>query len=327
MTPFPAHLVFPLAADIAAYLRAALDENIHLTIEDETPPPANLRALVSGRPSADQLRSYPGLELLLIPFAGLPAVTREVLSDFPGLPVYSVHHNTEATAEMALTLMMACARNIIPAHNTFRHNDWSPRYNQRETSVLLAGQTALILGYGRIGRRVGAVCRALGMEVLGVRRAPSDAPDEFTLADLPDLLPRANVVVITLPGTPETENLLGADQLAALPDRAILVNVGRAAVVDEAALYAALTEGTMHAAGLDVWYSYPRGDAMSEKDDYAPSSQPFGDLDNVVISPHRAGGLGIIAVELARMDGIAAALNAAARGEPIPNPVNIAAGY
>jgi phosphoglycerate dehydrogenase-like enzyme len=325
VSDFPAHLVFPLAPDIEAYLRERLDDNIRLTIGDAPPP--DLRALASGRPTAEQLRSLPDLDLLLIPFVGLPPVTRDVLANFPDLPVHNVRHNTTATAEMAITLLTACARNIIPAHNAFRHHDWSPRYNQRETSVLLAGKTALILGYGAIGRRVGTVCRAMDMVVMGVRRSPSDAPDEFTLADLPDLLPRANVVVITLPGTPETEDLLGPDALRALPDRAILVNVGRAAVVDEDALYHALTEGTMHAAGLDVWYSYPGRDPMSDRDDNAPSAQPFGDLDNVVMSPHRAGGLGIIELEHNRMDGIAVALNAAARGELIPNPVDVSAGY
>lgn len=325
MSAFPAHLVFPLADDIAAYLRAQLDPAIRLTTDG--PPPPDVRALVSGRPTAAELRALPGLELLLIPFAGLPAVTREVLREFPALPVHSVHHNTAATAELAVGLLLACARAIVPAHNAFRHHDWSPRYDQRETSVLLDGQTALILGYGRVGRRVGAACAALGMDVLGVRRSPSGAPNEFTLAQLPGLLPQANVVVVTLPGTPETENLLDANALAALPARAILVNVGRAAVVDEAALYGALTAGTMHAAGLDVWYSYPRGDAMRERDDAAPAAQPFGTLTNVVMSPHRAGGLGIVAVEQRRMDGIAAALNAAARGEPVPDPVDVAAGY
>jgi phosphoglycerate dehydrogenase-like enzyme len=320
---YRAHLTWAPDDAPLAHLRARLGAAVEISIGDDVPP--ETQALVAGRPKPEQLAAPTALDLLLIPFAGLPTITAERMRDFPHIPIHNIHHNAAPTAELAIGLMIACARLMIPAHNTFATGDWSPRFDGLRTALLLTGKTALVLGYGEVGRRIGAACSALGMEVLGVRRRPSDAANEFTLDELPGLLPRADVLFICLPGTPATDGLLGTNELAALPPRAVLVNVGRAAVVDEAALYAALTEGTMHAAGLDVWYDYPPDEASRAH--YYPASHPFWELENVVLSPHRGGGLGNIRVEQARMDGVADALLAAARSEPVPHPVDLDAGY
>jgi phosphoglycerate dehydrogenase-like enzyme len=103
----------------------------------------------------------------------------------------------------------------------------------------------------------------------------------------------------------------------------VLVNVGRGPIVDEAALYAALRDGTLYAAGLDVWYNYPADEAARAHT--PPSDYPFHELDNVVMSPHRAGSS--VETEALRMVHLARLLNAAARGEPMPNRVDLEAGY
>ena len=264
--------------------------------------------------------------MLLIPFAGLPAVTRERLADFPGLAVHNLHHNAAATAELATGLLLACARGIVPVHNQFRDGDWTTRYTSDPPHVILNGKTALIVGYGAVGRRVGAVCTALGMQVIGVRRRTTDSePGVVSVRALGDWLPRADVLVIAVPGTAETEGLIGAAELAQLPRTAIVINTGRAAVINEAALYMALRDGHLHAAGLDVWYQYPP-DEDSRTDTY-PAEHPFWELDNVVMSPHRGGAYGTADIERERMAGVARALNAAAAGDPVPHPVDLDAGY
>ncbi len=83
------------------------------------------------------------------------------------------------------------------------------------------------------------------------------------------------------------DGLLGAAELALLPDGAVLVNIGRGPIVDERALYEGLRDGRPHAAGLDVWYSYPPDEAA--RANWPPSAYPFHELDNVVLSPHRGG--------------------------------------
>jgi phosphoglycerate dehydrogenase-like enzyme len=310
-------------------LRADLHSDITLTLGPDLPEPAGYHILVAGRPQRKDLTASPNLQALVVPWAGLPEETRQLLIEFPDLAVHNLHHNAPIVAEFAITLLLAAAKWIVPMDRALRSNDWTPRY-QPSPVVLLNGKTALVLGYGAIGQRVARLCRGLGMEVVAVRRhagAPlNDAAAEVSCAPLEALhrlLPRANALIICLPHTPETSGLIGAQELSLLPAGAILVNVGRGSIVDEAALYHALRDGTLYAAGLDVWYNRPADEAG--RSHTPPSAYPFHELDNVVMSPHRAGWC--TETQTMRMAHLAALLNAAARGEPMPNKVDVRAGY
>jgi phosphoglycerate dehydrogenase-like enzyme len=321
------HLLHPPEPDPLAHLRAQLDPEVHLTLGPELPAPAEYHVLVAGRPRREHLTASPNLHTLVIPWAGIPEGTQELMLDFPQVAVHNLHHNAAAAAEMAVALMLAAAKFIVPVDRVFRAHDWRPRYRPNP-AVLLEGKAALILGYGAIGRRVARACRGLGMRVLATRRhvavPPRDGPDEIHPPHaLHRLLPRADVLVVCLPHTPETDGLIGQEELALLPPGAVLVNVGRGPIVDEAALYRALRDTTLYAAGLDVWYNYPADEAS--RSHTPPSAYPFHELDNVVMSPHRAGGSR--ETEVQRMAHLAVLLNAAARGEPVPNRVDVQAGY
>lgn len=322
-----AYMLDFLDPQFLAYLHRRLDARVNLTFGDTPSIPPDTHLLIAARPTPEQLSASPLLHSLIIPFAGLPEVTRQRLHDFPHIRVYNLHHNSASAAEMAITLMLSAAKYIVPADRTFRTHDWSPRHAPMPSQIL-EGKTVLILGYGAIGKRVAVVCRALGMRVSAIKRRVEESsyPDEvYSLDHLHALLSQANVVVVCLPLTPVTKGLIGAKEIALLPDGAIIVNVGRAPIVDEQALYEALYSGKLHAAGFDVWYRYPENE--EEQKHTPPSHYPFHELDNIVMSPHRAGGVFTEAIEYARMNGLAAALNAAARGEPIPNPVDLEAGY
>ncbi len=330
------HLLRRPAPDTLAHLRAELDAEIHLTLGLALPVPAGYEILVAGRPQREHLTASPNLRALVIPFAGLPDVTRELMRHFPHIAVHNLHYNAMPVAEMVITLMLAAAKFIIPMDRTLRNHDWTLRYRRPSPSILLEGKTAMILGYGAIGRRVAHLCRALGMKVLIIRRQapywtrynvaapPPDASGEIYPPDaLHSLLPRADALLICLPHTPETTSLVAERELALLPSGAVLVNIGRGPIVDEAALYHALRNETLHAAGLDVWYNYPADEAARSRT--PPSAYPFHELDNVVMSPHRAGHFD--ETETLRMTYLAASLNAAARGEELPDRVNLKAGY
>lgn len=319
------HLSNAPEPDALEHLRAALDPAVMLTTGPDLPPNPAYHVLVNGRPTREQITASAYLHTLVIPFAGLPVETRALLRDFPHIAIHNLHHNAPPTAEMALALLLAAAKRLIPSDRDFRRHDWTPRY-EPFPSALLAGKRALILGYGAVGERVGAACRALGMTVRGIRRTNAQ-PDAgiYPPGALRDLLPEADVLVICLPGTDATTGMIGAAELARLPRGAILVNVGRAAVVDEGALYEALCSGHLFGAGLDVWYRYPP-DAGS-RTHTPPSAYPFHELDSVVLSPHRAGGGANPAIERLRMAALADLLNRAARGEPLPHRVDLDAGY
>ena len=309
-------------------LVARLADGVNLRYGDKTPDPADYEILIAASPTPELLEASPRLRALIIPFAGPPRPTQDLLRQYPHITVHNTPYNAVPTAETALALMLASAKFIVKGDQELRRNDWTLRYSERP-QLLLEGRTVLILGYGRIGRHVAPVCKALGMDVIGLRRTlqPEDKDDPFATVhetgELRALLPQAQVLLIALPETPETVGLIGQDELARLPRDAVLVNVGRGAVVDEGALYTALAEKKLAAAGLDVWYRYPKTEA--ERTTTAPSSFPFRELDNVILSPHRAGWLG--AEDESRMVALAEMLNAVAAGEPLPNKANVNLGY
>ena len=326
------HLQQPLRSEEArASLQRRLDAAIRLTAGPELPVPAAYQILVAGRPQRHELAASPQLQALIVPWAGIPESTRDLMREFPDVAVHNLHHNALPVAEHALALLLAAAKSLLPMDQALRRHDWRPRY-EPNPSLLLEGRTALVLGYGAIGRKAADLCRGLGMDVIAIRRqveAPGrqqDAGAAVQLApihDLHRLLPRAGALLVCLPYTDDTAGLIGARELALLPAEAVLVNIGRGPIVDEAALYHALRDGRLYAAGLDVWYHYPED--VESRSLTPPSRYPFHELPNVVMSPHRAGGSTqteeLRAIHLARL------LNAAARGEPVPNRVDLDAGY
>ena len=308
-------------------LRHQLDPAVHLTTGPDQPTPPETTILIAGRPTREAISAGPALRTLIIPWAGLPPETRTLLAEFPDIAIHNLHHNARPVAEMVLTLLLSAAKLVVPFDRLLRQNDWRPRYRP-SPAQLMSGKTALILGYGAIGRHVAAYCKALGMRVLATRRGSPPEPrgpadQVYSAAALADLLPQANALLICLPHTPETDGLIDRQALALLPQGSILVNVGRGPIVDQAGLYIALQNGHLHAAGLDVWYNYPPDQASRSRT--APADYPFRELGNVVMSPHRAGSTA--ESNALRMTHLARLLNAAATGETLPNRVDLEAGY
>jgi len=292
-------------------LRAAVP-----TIGFGVPVPDGIDVLVTGRPSEEELACVRDGGALVIPFAGLPQATRELALRRPDLAVYNLHHNAGLVAEHAVGMLLAVARRLVPAHAAMARGDWRIRYAD-DPSVGLDGARAVILGHGAIGRRIGAALGALGMEVVGIRRTVPP-----TLADLDGLLPTTTALIVALPHTPETEGLLGATRLARLPPSAMVINVGRGAVIDEDALYAALAERRLFGAGLDVWWQYPPTEKARAT---TWPRRPFHELDNVLLSPHRAAhGRRTDALRYEQLAELLAELVA---GRPPATRVDLVAGY
>jgi phosphoglycerate dehydrogenase-like enzyme len=308
---------------------------VHLTGGTDPPDPADYRVLVTGRPTPELLDASDALHTLIIPWAGVPKPTTPLLKARPRLRVHNLHHNADATAELAIGLMLAVAKNVPRFDRELRGNDWTSR-GKLERSLQLRGRRGVVLGYGAIGRRVAEVCLAMGMSVTGVSRsgaarAPAGnagnvggaAVRVVPVTELDRLLPEADVLLVCCPATPETEGLLDAARLERLPRDAVLVNVARGTVVDEAALFEALRKRRLFGAGLDVWYRYPTSSAAEKNT--PPSRFDFHTLSNVVMSPHRGGH--VRETEAHRMAALAGALGAIARGEEPPHRVDVEAGY
>lgn len=185
------------------------------------------------------------------------------------------------------------------------------------------GQTVCLVGYGPIARRTAMLCRALGMRCIAVRAsitqpvagAEGEPVERFyPAAALDEAVAQADYVVIAAPRTAQSERMIGVRQLAAMKRDAVLVNISRGALVDEAALVEALRDGTIRGAGLDVFEEEP-----------LPESSPLWDLPNVLITPHISGvnpHYNRRLTELFR-DNLARFL----RGEPLRNLVIEERGY
>jgi D-3-phosphoglycerate dehydrogenase / 2-oxoglutarate reductase len=213
-----------------------------------------------------------------------------------GVPVMVVNGTNDlSVAEHAMMLMLAVARRAVECDRHVKQGGWWDRPDPG--MVELAGRTALVVGYGRIGCRVANYCRAFRMEVTVMDPAfhPARiAADGFTPAlDLHAALARADVVTLHCPLTPATRHLMDGPAFAALKPGAILVNTARGPIVSQDALVAALRAGRLRGAGLDVLEVEP-----------SDAANPLFALPNVVVSPHNAGspeeGLARMARQAAR---------------------------
>jgi phosphoglycerate dehydrogenase-like enzyme len=191
--------------------------------------------------------------------------------------------NARAVSEHAMALILASARRLPEARDNQAKHFWRGMVGdlaRREDE--LGGKTLLVVGLGRIGGRLAQLAKAFDLRVLGVRRNPAAgagaADSAHGLAELPDLLPEADFVALACSLTKETENLIDAAALARMKPSCVLVNVARGRVVDEAALIAALRDGRIAGAALDVTVEEPLA-----------AASPLWDLPNVFITPHTAG--------------------------------------
>jgi lactate dehydrogenase-like 2-hydroxyacid dehydrogenase len=178
-------------------------------------------------------------------------------------------------ANLGLLLLLAASRDLIRADAHVRGGQWA-RSGPLPLSRTIEGAPVGIVGLGRIGRRLAQKLAGIGCEVLyHARRAQPDVPWTYE-PDLLTLATRVRALILCLPGGPGTEGLVKAEVLEALGPDGILVNISRGSVVDEPALIAALSDGRLGAAGLDVFATEPQVDPT------------LYNLPNVVLSPHMA---------------------------------------
>ena len=206
---------------------------------------------------------------------------------------------TNATAELAVALMLAAARRIAEADATVRSGEWAQSDADELIGRELAGATVGLVGFGRIARRVAELLRGFEVRLLVASRSsgtPSPGPERL---ELPELLAASDFVSVHVPLTAETRHLIDANALAAMRPGAILVNTSRGAVVDTTALIDALLSGHLGAAGLDVYEDEPR----------VPSD--LCGLPNTVLLPHIGSATGPTRDAMARLcaDNVIAVLD------------------
>ena len=220
--------------------------------------------------------------------------------------------NIVSAAELAVALLLAAARNIAPASAALKAGEWK---RSKYSGVELYEKTVGVVGLGRIGVLAAQRLMAFGTRIIAYD--PYVQPGRaaqlgITLVDLDTLLAESDFITIHLPKTPETVGLIGDAELGKVKPAVILVNAARGGIVDEAALARAVTEGRVHAAGIDVFASEPC------------TESPLFDHERVVVTPH----LGASTSEAQEKAGVAVAksVRLALAGELVPDAVNVKGG-
>lgn len=218
---------------------------------------------------------------------------------------------TDATADIALTLMLMSARRAGEGERLVRSGRWEGWHPTQMLGLHLSGKRLGVVGMGRIGQAIARrALHGFGMKIAYFTRSSKDLPDlpgAEAVTSLTGLMAQSDVVVVALPATPATHHLINAEALAAMQPHAHLVNIARGDIVDEAALIAALAEGRVAGAGLDVYEFEPR------------VPEALRAMENVVLLPH----LGTAALEVRTEMGLMAVANAIAfkEGRALPNAV------
>jgi phosphoglycerate dehydrogenase-like enzyme len=283
---------------------------------------AHIDALVTMVLTAEMARAATRLKLVQVPGAGLDRIDRSALP--PGAMLANVYGHETGIAEYVFGAMLALTREFGMLDAALRRGDWKSQWAVGATPPSpwpeLAGKTLGILGYGRIGRSIARRARAFDMAVCAIRRdAERFRDDDLALFGGPELtdevLRRSDYVVIAMPATAQTIGRISRRELGLMKPGAFLLNVARAEIVDEEALYAVLKDRSIAGAALDVWYRYPQKTGPA-----APATRPFHELPNVLMTPHVAGWTeGMLDT---RTKLIAENIRRVAAGEP---PLNVVA--
>ena len=261
---------------------------------------------------AEAIGAAKGLKVIARAGVGVDNVDIPVATAAGVMVVNAPTSNIVSAAELAITLLLASARFVSPAHAALRAGKWA---RSKYTGAELFEKTLGIVGFGKIGQLVAARMQSFGMDVVAYDPylLPARAAQlGVRLVDLDELLRVSDFITIHLPKTKETANLIGEEALKKVKPTVRIINAARGGVLDEAALYTAITEGRVAGAGLDVFATEPCTDS------------PLFQLDNVVATPH----LGASTDEAQERAGIAVAVSVrkALAGELVPDAINVKGG-
>lgn len=279
-----------IAASRADLMRKYAPDGWEVQVWDTNTDPAEAFAplaaqadVIVGGSTPVPLTDAPRLKLFQIPWAGYDFTAPEKMP--AGVPVANTFEHETCIAEYVLLGMLEWQIGLRHLDASFRAGGWegygpgiAPTHGE------VKGRTLGIVGYGHIGHECAVRARAFGMRVIGTRRSAQPCPAELDWLGQPDrledLLGESDFVLIACDMNDETKGMINAERLAAMKPTGVIINVARGRIIDEDALFDALSERRIGGAILDTWYNYGA--------DTWPCNKPFQDLDNVLLSAHRS---------------------------------------
>jgi D-3-phosphoglycerate dehydrogenase len=310
-----------IAEELSPATVDALGPDFDVRNVDGTDRPALLAALADAnavlvrsatKVDAEAIAAAPKLQVVARAGVGLDNVDIKAATTAGVMVVNAPTSNIISAAELTVGHILSLARHIPAAHSALAQGQWK---RSAYTGVELYEKTVGIIGLGRIGALITARLQAFGVNVIAYDPYVTSARAQqlgVTLVTLDELLEQSDFITIHMPKTPETTGMISDEQLAKMKPTAFIVNVARGGLIDEDALYRALTSNVIAGAGLDVFVSEP------------PKESPLLALPNVIVTPH----LGASTDEAQEKAGVSVAksVRLALSGELVPDAVNVAGG-
>ncbi|UCE11667.1 MAG: hypothetical protein JSW61_06995 [Candidatus Thorarchaeota archaeon] len=248
--------------------------------------------LVSMRVPVEYIHDAPNLRMIQTMGTGIDRIDLDAVRERGDIIVCNSHVHAAEVAEYAISLLLAAAKNIIISDREFRKGDWIHAFGGPSPNTEIRGKTCLMIGLGHIGSEIAKRLKGFEVKITAATRSGkslnSSLADQLVSIDsVKPLVETADFVILALPLTRESQCLVDKEFISWMRPTSILVNISRGKIVEEEALYQALKGGSVRAAALDVWWDYPPKWGGSGQ--FPSEAFPFHELDNVVISPHRAG--------------------------------------
>jgi phosphoglycerate dehydrogenase-like enzyme len=288
---------------------------------------SDIEVLIGANVSDEMIAASKKLRLFHVPWVGLDRINFEALQKKEVI-ICNSKWNHKIVAEFALSLLLAGLKNLIPIHNDFSKGSWALR---SAPSKLLSSSNVLLIGFGSIGTEIAKLLIPFTKNVIALRNDPNRSTQEekqlvkkiIGWDKYLDEIGSIDYIINSLPLTPHTINILTKDRIMAMKKGAFYVSVGRGKTTDEKALYEVLLTKHLAGAAIDVWYNYK---SSSDTEPFFPSNCPFHQLDNVIMSPHRASTFADTSIENIFSD-IVFNINALASKTPLKNIISYEKRY
>ena len=289
------------------------------------------QVLFGGMLSEPVIKAAEHIKLFQIPWTGVDNIDFDLLQKYRIDCVCNSHSNGSVVAEHALALYFSVAKKIAYHDAQLRNGNWnrvsSDGNEVSPFSTTLSFRKTVLIGYGAVNKSIHRLLTGFEPHVSVVNRSgkltgATASVDVYGYENILTALEGADAVFVAVPLTKETNSLFGADCFRSLNKNTILINVARGSVIDEGALYAALSRQLIYGAGIDTWYNYPKpGESTST---FPSTDNPFHELSNIVMSPHRAG---YVDSGFPHLDDAIKNLNNLYKGEALINRLSVEYRY
>ena len=311
------------------YLRSVLDEHYNFIFPSDYSQDSLLnhiskvQVLIGRAIFPELIKAAKNLEIVHSPGAGIDGINLEILKGTK-IKLCNSHSNSKYVAEFSIGLLFSLLKKISLHDRLMRTGKWFRPTGQPSdllyTSDSLFGKTIGFLGYGKIAQDIHQLLTPFGNRVIACKKNKSDNIPNVVLLTLKEVLSEADIVFITMPLTSDTREIINIENLKLMKSSSWLINVSRGPIIKESDLYTALDKNIIAGAAIDVWTQiHTDGELKFPSKDY-----PFHLLDNVIMSPYRAGYVKGFSPHLI---GVAENLLKYAKSNELENVINLYTGY